>query len=386
MSDFVSEIIDSFDTIAEMTTDAAAMIPLSPEIVAAVTEGDDDPKFGTFVIESGWSKQKRYWGPDLFSKVAEQINNSDEPIVGYMGHIRPDDDAYVFPDIQMQWLKAKVTSAGDKARLVVKAYLMPEGKARDYIRRGIAKTVSWRGSAITVPYQGGVRVQDFDIESIDLSRPRKAGMSARLAAVTSEMTEGRSEVKPEEIAALQENELRAHNPGLVKQIEDSAAKPHKDKVAEMESAADDAKKDSDLLGEIRKLFGMDENADVLDVLGKAVSQISAAGATVKKALLDDVLGKKFKDDEKVRKLVGRVLATEMESYELQGDDEKDAKAVSEMVNKLIDEDEDLKSLVSEMDDNSGTGKELNGKQDDRSGNREIKDGFETSNIRVRKAV
>src|SRR4029077_9549458 len=66
-------IFEEFDAVAEMT-DANSIVPLSPEIVSRVTAGDDDPRFATFIIESGWSKSKRYWGPEVFGDVASGRN------------------------------------------------------------------------------------------------------------------------------------------------------------------------------------------------------------------------------------------------------------------------------------------------------------------------
>jgi hypothetical protein len=105
------DFTENFDSVvSEMTSDPSSLVPLAPEVVARVTEGDDDPRFATFVIESGWSKSKRFWGPELFGKVASEMTEAakTEPLVGYMGHIRPDDDPYTFPEIQLQWVGAKL--------------------------------------------------------------------------------------------------------------------------------------------------------------------------------------------------------------------------------------------------------------------------------------
>ena len=376
------EVFDS--VVSEYTSDAvSSLVPVDPQLIAAVTEGDPDPKFATFVIESGWSKSKRYWGAELFQNVAEQINGSEEAIVGYMGHIKPEDDPFTFPEIQLHWLGAKATKVGDKAKLAVKAYVLPNTKGRDYLKRGLVKTVSWRGKVAQIPFEKGVRVAQFAIESIDLSRPRAAGMSAKLVgALTSEMeTEGGTEVKPEEIAALQENELRAHAPALVQAIEQSAQKPLTEKVSEMEASAATLKAEADLIPEIRKLFGMAEDADVLEVLGKTATQLKAAGKTVRDAILDQVLAKRFKD-ENTLKFVRRIIASEMSDVELSGDEDTDMKKVGEMVDEIVNNDDDLKSIVSEMEDTPAAPPAT---ADDRGKPRELKPGTTTSNIRVRSA-
>jgi hypothetical protein len=380
----VTDIVDELECVVEYSADAVAgMVPLSPETVAEITEGDESPKFATFVIESGWSKSKRFWGADLFNDVAEQINKGEESIVGYLGHIKPEDDAYSFPEIQLQWIKARVQKTGDRARLAVKAYVLPETKGRDYLRRRLVKTVSWRGKAIQVPYEKGVRVSNFQIESIDLSRPRKAGMSARMVgALTSEMDEGGNSVKPEEIAALQENELRAHNPAIVKAIEDSAKAPLATKIGEMETAKAAVEPVVGIIPELRKLLGLDENTDDVTVLSKAVAQIKEAGKSVRDTLLAKVLSdKKFNDP-----MLKRLITSEMsqKEFDVTGDDDADKKAVTEMVNSIVDGDADLKKLVSEME---GTPPAIPGTADrDLEGNRnkgDWKPGFSSSNVRVK---
>lgn len=382
------EIVEVFDSVGEMAYSGEAqgtLVPLNPELVAAITDGDPDPKFATFVIKSGWSKSKRMWGPELFADVAEQINGSEEAIVGYMGHIKPEDDPYSFPEIQLHWLGAKATKVGDEARLAVKAYVLPNTKGRDYLKRGLVKTVSWRGKIAQIPFEKGVRVAKFAIESIDLSRPRAAGMSAAMVGgLTSEMeTEGGKDVKPEEIAALQENELRAHNPTLVGVIESAATKPLTEKVGEMETDATALKVNADLIPEIKKLFGMDEDADVLSVLGATAAQLKAAGKTARDAILDNVLAKRFKD-ESTLKFVRRIIVAEMndKSLEITGDDAKDEKVVGEMVDSIVNSDDDLKSLVSEMEETPAAPPTTG---DDRGKPRELKAGTTTNNIRVRSA-
>jgi hypothetical protein len=386
-------IYDTFDAVvvSEMAAGAQVLLPLDQEVVARVTEGDTDPKFATFMIESGWSKQRNYWGAEVFESVQEQINNSSEPIVGYLGHISPEQDGYAFPDIQLQWLKSKLSVSQDKVKMLVKAYVLPGTKGRDYLNRGLVRTVSWRGDCLKKPIQGGVAIKDFSLESIDLSRPRKAGMSAALVGgLTSEMDEGRFDVKPDEIGALTQNELRAHNSALVTVIEDEAKKPLQEKVTEMTTAAEEAKPQLDLIPEIKKLLGMSEDGDILEVLGQTMTALKEAGKGAKDAILDRVLLRKFKDDS-TRKLVKKILVGEMTEIELVGDEKKDEEAISSKVNEMVDKDEDLKELVSEMeegregggDGNGGSTESNNGRR--QSGTREIKDGFKNDRISVRKA-
>ena len=388
MSDraLIVEIFEPVQIVAEQASQQGNILPIDKSVIDAVTEGDDDPRFATFVVESGWSRSKRYWAPSVFTSVHEQISKpSGEPFVGYLGHINPEEDPYAFPEIQFQWLKSSVQSLGDKARIFLKAYVLPDTKARYYLKRGLAKSVSWRGEAVEVPMKGGRGVKDFFLESIDLARPRKAGMSASIVGgLTTEMHEGGS-VNTAEISALTENELRAHNPTLVQAIEEGATKPLSEKIGEMETKNAATEKESvDLLAEIRRLFGIAEDAPVLDVLKKAAEELSSAGRAVRDSLLSDVLKGKFKDD-RTRSLVQRLVAAEMVSQdiELSGDNEADKKIVTEMVNNYINGDEELKTMVSEMEDDTASPPST-GKTDD-DGKREMKEGYENSNIRVKAA-
>ena len=377
----MDEIHDLFDVevVSEMASGAAALVSLPPEKVAEITAGDDDPLFATFVIESGWSKSKRYWPPEILASISEQINGSSEAVVGYMGHVKPEDDSYSFPDIQLQWMKAAIQPSSDKSKLYVKAYALPSSKARDYLKRKLVSTVSVNGVANLKRIQGGVSVNEFDLESIDLSRPRKAGMKNTLVALTTEMED--STVKPEEIAALQENELRAHNPALVTAIETSVKKPLEEKVTEMEASAEDGKKQTDLITEIRKTLGLGEDADVLTTIGEMLTKLKAQATDMKDKAFDKVLEKKFKS-ESTRNLVKRLVVTEMSVDEDETEDEDEyTKKVEEMVNNFIDKDDDLKALVSSTE--TGGGRSLTSPPGDR-GNRELKEGYENENIEVSK--
>lgn len=384
--DTFEEITEVFgDIVSEMTGDPSGMVQLSPEVVALATDGDNDPKFATFVIESGWSKSNRYWGPELFSDVASEINTAainGEPLVGYLGHIKPEDDPYTFPEIQLQWLGArKLAGDGEKARLAVKAYVLPETKGRDYLRRKLVRTVSWRGKVAQEAFQKGVKIKKFMIESIDLARPRSAGMSAAMVGgLTSEMEGGDTEVKPEEIAALSENELRAHCPTLVATIEAAARKPLEERVSEMTTEAETVKPTLDLLPGLRKVLGLDENTEDLNVLQAAITSLKEQGKQLRDTVLASVLSKKFGDKD--TGLLKQVLVGEMRERDitLTGDPEKDEKAVSEMVNEIIDGSDDLKKVVSEMEAAPPAPPVTS---TSRSNSDKLKPGHTTTNIRVR---
>ena len=377
MPELIDDLFDC-EVISEMAAGAQVLLPLTEEQISEISKGDDDPLFATFVIESGWSRNKRYWPPERLDTIREQINGSADPVVGYMGHIKPEDDGFSFPDIQLQWLKASLQPSTDKVKLLVKGYVLPGTKAREYLTRRLIRTISVSGNAILQPIKGGVSVKEFDLESIDLSRPRRAGMKTSLVALTSEMESG--EVKPEEIAALQQNELRAHNPTLVKEIEDEAKKPLEEKVGEMEGEAEALKPEADLVGEIRTALGLDEKGDPLAAIGELMTKLKDSAKDMRDRAFDNVLEKKFKN-ENTRNLVKRLLVTEMASEESVDEDEFTNK-VTEMVEEKIETDDDLKALVSETE--VGGGRAVAGAAANRGAARELKPGYENENISVSK--
>ena len=186
-------------------------------------------------------------------------------------------------------------------------------------------------------------------------------------------------MKPEEIAALQENELRAHNPALAKAIEDAAKAPLEIQVGEQELQIQTQQPAVDQVAEIRKALKLDENGDVLEALGGLISKAKEVAKGAKSKYLDDILEKKFKD-ESTRNLVRRMLVTEMESGRLET--EEDEESVSKAVNEFIDNDPDLKKMVSEMD--GGSGASFGDGNGDRN-TPKIEAGYENDLISVRKA-
>lgn len=384
MDDLITEVFEA--DVSEMTVDGGNLVTLPPAFVSEITEGDDDPRFATFVIESGWSKSKRLWSPELFGKVVSEINTAaaTEPLVGYMGHIAPDDDPYVFPEIQLQWVGAKLLQAG---KMAVKAYVLPGTKARSYLgkKRPLVRTVSWRGKASQVPFERGVKITDFTIESIDLARPRSAGMSAKLVgALTSEQSEGGNQVKPEEIQALQPNELRAHAPALVTSIEDEAKKPLESKISEMETEAAAVKPTLDLIPDLKKLLKLDDDSDEVSVLKAAIEYFKSEGKKIRENVLDAVLAKRFKGGSEADKtLVRRIIVGEMDSRDVRvtGNKDEDEKTISEMVIAIVDGEPSLKELVSEMEQ-TPPAPPTTGHENGNEGG-EWKPGFSTSNVRVK---
>lgn len=377
------QITDAFDVqvVTEMAIGEGTLVPLPREIIEEITEQDENPKFATFMIESGFSKSKRNWRPEILEKISEQINSASEPVVGYLGHISPDQDPFAFPEIQLHWLRSRCQRTGDKMRMYAKAYVLPEGRARTYIARKLVRTVSVSGKAAMKPMKDGVDVIDFALESIDLARPRKAGMTTALVGgLTSEMEQEEHSVDPKEIAALSANELRAHNPSLVEAIETDARKPLETKVSEQETEIEELKPEVDTLAKVREALGIDEKTDVLESLGVMMVKVKEIAKNAKDNIVDKVLAEKFKD-ENTRGLVKLALTSEMANLEIEDESDESKKKVTEMVDGAVEKNEILRSLVGEQ---SSSGSTFSTPPVDR-GKREIKPGYANSNIEVRKA-
>src|SRR4029077_1154281 len=119
-------------------------------------------------------------------------------------------------------------------------------------------------------------------------------------------------VKPEEMAALQENELRAHNSGLVLSIEAAARQPLDVKVGEMETAETKTKPTLDLVAQFRSLLGLADDTDDLNTVQAVISELRRHGKQLRDSVLDKVLSKKLKGgEERDRTLVRSLIATEM---------------------------------------------------------------------------
>jgi hypothetical protein len=221
-----------------------------------------------------------------------------------------------------------------------------------------------------------------------MARPRKAGMGGRLVGITSEMEEG-SAVDGKEIAALNYDDLKTHNPLLLEKIEADAQKPLSTKISEMEEKGKGADENVELITKLREALGIGEDADILEVIGTTLSELKKNTTKAREGILNGILEKRFKD-EKDRGLVRRILATEMEDAELPEDPEAAKVKVTEMVNKFIDEDEDLKEIASEMEDGGGAntnggGNSTETKRREGESKRKIEPGYENDRIKVRKA-
>lgn len=345
--------------VGEVTDTVGHIVKVDENRMKRIFEADPDPhpaKFVTIEVEGGWSANKRHFGNKVMESIAQQIN-AKEPL-GYKGHpmLKKEFDVGAdFPDPQTIWLGATTLMDGNSIRMVAKGYNLTE-EIRRQLQVGAVNSVSVCGDATMVATKGGYEVEDFNVETLDWSRKGAQGMKGRVTSLTGEQekNERRRQVDAAEIAALSENELRLHNPTLVKNIEDSASKkatePLEAKIGEQEAVVDLAKPSVDAVAEIRKLLNLEEK----DSITQAVTELLVKSRGALKAEYDKavekVLGKI--EDEDIRGLV-RGLVGEMASDV--NTEEEAAEAGEKRANEILDTNDHVKKLVGEMKDDDGKG-------------------------------
>jgi len=334
---------DATMEVSEMAADAGAIVQLDPSRVQQLTEatGDEKPQFPILRVEGGTSGNGNHWSDEILRDVAEQINK-EEP-VAYLGHIKPEDDGYAFPEPQTIWLKAVTRDEGGKTVLYVKGYNFPQAKIREYLRTGVTRVASWRGKAAG-PVMGGVRyIKEFKLESFDWSRKGKQGMNARVVALATEMQEGSED--DVEIGKLTLTELQAANPSLVDLIKAEGKKETEATISEMEPKVEAADKAEETFKKLRDVLGIDESADIVQAVGDVVEQVENVSKKTLMEKIGEVVAGKVKGDRARSAVLRLVPVTEME-----GKSDDDLKSA---VEALFDSDEDIKAIVTEMEGGAG---------------------------------
>lgn len=328
--------------------DVAPDVPMSNERVNRIKAQDTDPMFLVIEIEEGMSKSKRQWPGSVLRSISEQVN--EKLPVGYRGHIKDEDDPFVFPEPQIAWLGAAVSERSGKTVVRAKGYVL-NSEAKRLIGLGVLNEFSVRGNASQTPLVGGgLEVKTFDLESIDFARPNRGGMKTKIISITSEM-EGGNQVDGKDIAALTEEELRAHNPLLVNKIETDAKGNLETKVAEQETALKGAEDKDTLLQSIRQKLGLDESADVLENLTAIMDRVEGAVRTEVRTFIKEKVADKVKN-ERGQQLVLRMVG-EMQDVTPAVDDtgkltDATKKAIEDKLNDTFENDEDVKAIVSEQ--------------------------------------
>lgn len=365
------EILDI--PISEMTEDMSAVIPLDPDLVASLIEGDDKDikfRFPIIRVESGVSKNKFEWTPEQLVDIAEQVNTKQPN--GYLGHIKPDEERYAFPMPQTRWLKAVTKEEGGKTVLYVKGFNIPDEPIRKYIKTKAVDSTSWHGKAAVQHLKGGVqRVVEFALESIDWSRKGKSAMSAKLVTVAAEQ-EGKEETDVE-LSKVTVAEIEAENPNLVVLIKSEARAEADKEIAEMEEKVKVADESTTVFQKMRELLGIDESADILEAVGKIQKRLDDIGKKNVRERVLELLKSKIKDDD-ARNTVLRLLPVNEMSEDL------DEEGLKKRVDECFDTDNEIKTIVNRL--GNGGGPLKNKTVDEMEGNGKYESGKSTGNVKV----
>jgi hypothetical protein len=359
--------------IAEMDAGAEEYVPLDPKIVNRIKKDmeDENPQFPVIKVMEGTSRNKIRWDGDILVSIAEQINENQP--VGYLGHIKPEDDRWVLPPPQTWWLKGVTKKEGDKTVLYVKGYNLPDEPIRRYVKAGVVNSVSWHGKAAVQHVKGGIQqVKEFALESIDWSRKGKAAMSARLVTVAAEM-EGEEE-RVSDISKLTPAELKAENPNLYQLIVNETEAGQEEKIEELQEKAKDAETSGALFAKLREVLHIDDKADILEAVSKVVTAVEEIGRKNVTERLAAILTEKIKDDDARAAVMRLMPVAEMGDL----DDDK----LKEKVNETIDNDETIKAIVNRF---SGSPAPLRGKgvsEMENSGSHRYDSGKSTGNVKV----
>ena len=360
MADEIHELA-SFEiesTVAEMGDASAEIgpdIPMDATAVAKIRSQDNDPRFIVVEIEETQrSGAGRIWPGEIIRSIAEQVNKKLP--VGYLGHIAEKDIGTAFPEVQAMWLGAVVQHKAGKMVARVKGYLLPDSKARRYAEIGAIDGVSVYGDSTMTREKGGLLVRNFIMESIDFARKGRSGMPARIIAVTSEMEEG-GKVEAKDIAALDEDELRSHNPLLVAEIERKVKEPLETQIGEQAAAAEAVQPTISAFEDICKRLGIEEGQNPVDAVVRLMERVEGAAKEHVKTLVDKAIKKVAGKDERAQNLVRRLVGEQIEEDFKDADpsDDKLEEEIEEKVSEMIEADEDVKAIVGEMFEGEGGG-------------------------------
>ena len=291
-------------TIAEMAQSGVeGLIQLDPELVKGVVGDDPDPQFVTIeVLNESVSKNGRFYDRETIEDIARQINERRPD--GYKGHLRDDERSHKVPDAETIWLGARVLDDQGTARLVAKGYVLPEARNRraalkraKTLGRNVAVSIYGTSRVVRDSVKKAMRVFDFDLESIDWTRPGSEGVrNSGIFAITAEMDSSGS-VKNGEYMTIQEALNAATK-------EDVQAHLRPEVVAEMTSEAVEAAK-----AESREVVS--EMATVKEALGdQPLEVVAEMRQKLTRYELDSELSSKV-SDKAARKMVERLVVSEM---------------------------------------------------------------------------
>lgn len=253
MNEQIYDIIKCDTRVLEMVSETTMInVPVHPSInIDVITADDPDPRFvNVEVIRGGIisGNNRRYNNENV-----RQINKMVPGVQGFLGHPDPSKYGFEFREPQCIFVGSMLDTMEDgSVRCIAKCYLFKSSRLREWIPKSIAAnnpmTVSINGRADVIrsgEYIDVVTVND--LESIDWANPGTEGISSSKAmSVVREMENNNNGGNTMEVKDILQNatvtefkafnpngysnmvksisltELQAHNPDLVKAIEDSA--------------------------------------------------------------------------------------------------------------------------------------------------------------------
>lgn len=340
-----------FGRIGEMgTADSMSPdLPIPADFLERIKNDDESPLFVTAEVESGWSRSKRNWKPEHLQAVVKAVN--ENTMGGVLGHpLLRDSKAYEadFPKPQVVWVKASAKNVGGKMVAKFKGYVLKTAEAREYLKLGLIDGVSIFGETKMKPVQGGYDVISFVPESIDFARKGRSGMTSRIVSLAGEQTTGGIPVDAKDIAAISEDEIRAHNPLLVKEIERKALETVETKVGEQATLVADLQPKVEILDKIKELLKLSDGDNIVDKVESLLASVDEATVTPLKDYLKELVSKKIKTP-RVAALVNREIVGEMvttfSGQELTDDLKK---KIEDDFTKRVSDDSELSEIVGEM--------------------------------------
>lgn len=322
-------------------------VPVAPWVdLEALKAGDPDPLEVVVAIPAGWSKRRWYYEPQALQRIVGEVMSQGLP--GYLGHQKPEDVDYEFPEPVTHWVGAIWRNGTAYVRGVIDP---AADKLKRWIRARAVRTVSIFGIPTLKQVGGETHVVDFRPLSIDWTPLGRAGMPTAVVAMgemdaitepadlpDDEPAKGGDGMNLQELFA----ELRKHRVSVADVVGEMGWKPE-DVVRGLGVKLEDVapvlageqwsrlQASEKAIGEMAKLMGLGEAAPdkVLERVKQALEAEQKARKVQREQLLDKVIGEMVQV-EAVRPLVRRLVEPKLAE---DADEQKIREVVGEMLNQ-----------------------------------------------------
>ncbi len=165
----------------EVSFSMKGIIPIRPGLdVAKLKEGDPDPV--DYVVRVQFRTNTKNWVYDdsAYDAIVSAIYNAKMPIPSYKGHQSEEESGYDFREHGATVIGALKQGDFVYYRIVVDA---DETKLKWLIRKGLLGEVSIWGRPAIVVRNGETHVVDYELWSVDLIPPNRAGQDNTIVSV-----------------------------------------------------------------------------------------------------------------------------------------------------------------------------------------------------------